>query len=104
MSLLGTLVILLVLSCCGLFFFYFYGALIFTGGSHHLPVPETLPDTEETDVSLITGKLRRLGEGDVNNIETGTALVLKTDNMVVANQAETACKYLSYRNNPIFLD
>ena len=66
--------------------------ILLSGGSHHLPVPDSLPDADETDVSLITGKLRRLGEGG-GDIETGTTLVLKEDNMVVANQAESASKF-----------
>lgn len=67
------------------------------GGSHHASIPETICESEETDVSLITGRLRRLGEGDTNT-ETGTAVVLKSDNMAVATQAESASEFLEMRS------
>ena len=64
----------------------------FPGGSYHVEIPETVSGNEETDMSLITGRLRRVGQGD-NSVETGTAVVLRNDNMALASQADTASKY-----------
>lgn len=37
----------------------------------------------------MTGKIRTLGKGD-SNVETGTAVLLRSDAMTVATQADTA--------------
>ena len=66
----------------------------FSGGSHHASIPENISERDVTDVSLITGKLRRMGQADLDT-EPGTAVVLKNDNMVVATQAESASEYIS---------
>ncbi|XP_045160185.2 2-(3-amino-3-carboxypropyl)histidine synthase subunit 2-like [Mercenaria mercenaria] len=65
-------------------------------GSHHQAIPDTVHH-EEGDVSLVTGKIRTLGYQD-NNVETGTAVVLRSDAMTVATQADSAGEYLSMRS------
>lgn len=66
------------------------------GGSQYHPVPDSLPENE-TDISLVTGKLRNLGKGD-NDVETGTAVVLRSEAMAMTTQADTAGQYLSMRS------
>ena len=46
-------------------------------------------------MSLITGRLRRVGQGD-NCVETGTSVVLRNNNMALTSQADTASKYNCY--------
>ncbi|KAL4237095.1 Diphthamide biosynthesis protein 2 [Mactra antiquata] len=66
------------------------------GGSYYKPIPDSIL-TEETDVSLITGKIRTLGQSD-HTVETGTAVVLRSDAMAVATQAENAGEFLELRS------
>lgn len=69
------------------FFFFF----TFEGGSRYHPIPEKLAGNE-TDVSLVTGKLRTLGQGDTD-VKTGTSIVLRSEAMTVATQADSAGTY-----------
>ncbi|KAH3697607.1 2-(3-amino-3-carboxypropyl)histidine synthase subunit 2-like [Dreissena polymorpha] len=73
-----------------------FGQLL-EGGSHHMPVPDKVTG-EETDVSLVTGRIRRSGvAGDVA-METGSALMVRDDTLTVATQAQSAGEYLSMRS------
>jgi hypothetical protein len=70
---------------CNVFLLRYFCVL---GGSHHQSIPDTFHQ-DETDISLVTGKIRTLGHGD-DNIETGQSLVLRSEAMTVATQAESA--------------
>ncbi|WAR24696.1 DPH2-like protein [Mya arenaria] len=64
------------------------------GGNHFKPIPDTLV-TDDTDISLVTGRLRFTGLGDV---EAGTAVMVRDDSLTVATQAESAGEYLGMRS------
>lgn len=70
------------------------------GAAHHIPMKAVAPDS--TDVSLISNKLRSLGER--TPVEAGgggdsSAVVLRADNMAVSERsAETAGEFLSARS------
>lgn len=53
-----------------------------------MPIPETLT-VDETDISLVTGKIRNTGISD-KEVEAGTSMVLRSDAFSVAIQADTA--------------
>lgn len=65
------------------------------GGCHYVPIPDQI-DQSVTDVSLVTGRLRQLGQGDPS-VETGTALVLKEGALMVSGQAGSAREFLEQR-------
>ena len=58
------------------------------GGSHYTPIPDTLT-VDETDISLVTGKMRSTVLND-NVVETGGTMILRSDSLTVATQADTA--------------
>lgn len=66
------------------------------GGAYYRPLPE-IANQLETDISLVTGKVRTLGHGD-SCVETGTTMMLRSDAMTVATQADSAGEFLGMRS------
>jgi len=60
--------------------------LVYLGGEQYVPIPDGQPD-QETDVSLVTGKLRSTG---INDVETGSALLPRDEALTVATSAQSA--------------
>lgn len=77
---------------CPLFHLFFFCLQLATGGQNHVPMADRQEDSEETDVSLITGALRghNLLISEPSESTCGSSVVLRNQTMTVANTANSA--------------
>ncbi|KAK7099928.1 2-(3-amino-3-carboxypropyl)histidine synthase subunit 2-like [Littorina saxatilis] len=73
-------------------------AQLLPGAAEH--VPPVAPETDMADVSLISNKLRSMGQrSEVDGFEGSSAVMLRSDNMAVSNlSADNAGEFLASRS------